>query len=231
MNLNDYSIKDEYGNNALKDQSTKSQSANSIVYFRNLENELIKHLKNADAIFGAVAWLTNEKILQALADVENVQIIVQKEDFLRPDCYAPWNWKDSLREQYDALNCGIDRYEFPNLLAQADFAGDPEIEPVRCVGNHNSEQHPAFPRMHNKFIVFAKIEYCEHGERQIIPYAVWSGSFNFTQNSVLSYENAIYMTDPEIVSAYFKEYGQIAAISEPLDWTSEWVAPEWRIGS
>lgn len=64
-----------------------------------------------------------------------------------------------------------------------------------------------------------------------MPSAVWTGSFNFTQNSELSLENALYITDPEIVAAYFEEYGQIAAISEPLDWESKWIAPEWLIDS
>ncbi|MNJ81293.1 hypothetical protein D3C77_800280 [compost metagenome] len=60
---------------------------------------------------------------------------------------------------------------------------------------------------------------------------MWTGSFNFTKNATLSLENALFITDPKIVNAYFEEYGQIAAMSEELDWTSEWVAPVWRIGT
>jgi hypothetical protein len=37
-------------------------------------------------VIGCIAWLTNTKIIQALRKVDQgVQIIVQKEDFLRPD--------------------------------------------------------------------------------------------------------------------------------------------------
>ena len=65
----------------------------------------------------------------------------------------------------------------------------------------------------------------------MIPYAVWTGSFNLTKNASYSFENAIYTTDSEIVRAYYNEYGQIASMSEPLDWESDWIEPEWRIGS
>ena len=63
------------------------------------------------------------------------------------------------------------------------------------------------------------------------PYEVWTGSFNLTYNASASLENAIVVKHPEIVWAYYREWEQIEAISEPLDWKSEWSAPEWRIGS
>lgn len=47
----------------------------------------------------------------------------------------------------------------------------------------------------------------------------------------MSLENALYITEPAIVEAYFNEYQQIAALSEPLNWGSDWCAPEWRLGS
>ncbi len=84
--------------------------------------------------------------------------------------------------------------------------------------------------MHNKFLVFARITH-EQDRDTITPYAVWTGSFNFTVNAVASLENALYLTSPEIVGAFFEEFGQIMALSEPLDWESDWMTPEWRIGT
>ena len=100
-------------------------------------------------------------------------------------------------------------------------------------GNHNRDKKPAFPRMHNKFLVFAKVTSgeTEHEPKIIEPYAVWTGSFNFTKNATNSLENALYITEQLIVNAFFNEYGQIAAMSEPLDWISDWAEPEWRIGT
>ncbi|NCB47419.1 hypothetical protein EOM81_10435 [bacterium] len=106
------------------------------------------------------------------------------------------------------------------------YCGDPCLGGIRCVGNHNSDKNPAHPRMHNKFIVF-----CKFGRNKIEPQSVWTGSFNFTNNAGSSFENAVLIKNKKIAMAYLKEFGQIAALSEPLDWESKWMAPEWRIGS
>jgi hypothetical protein len=63
------------------------------------------------------------------------------------------------------------------------------------------------------------------------PYGVWTGSFNFTKSSVASFENAVYIEDSKIAYAYAHEFAQIFALSEPLDWTTSWSAPEYRIGT
>lgn len=84
--------------------------------------------------------------------------------------------------------------------------------------------------MHNKFLVFAKL--LDRGNTESIePYAVWTGSFNLTLNATQSLENALLLEDPVIVEAYFEEFGQIMALSEPLDWTTDWSEPKWRIGT
>ena len=86
--------------------------------------------------------------------------------------------------------------------------------------------------MHNKFLVFCKVKNTGKDQFHILePYAVWTGSFNFSYAASMSLENAIYLTEPNIVMAYFKEFAQIYAISEELDWQSEWCSPEFRIGS
>ncbi|WP_202972284.1 phospholipase D-like domain-containing protein [Vibrio parahaemolyticus] len=94
---------------------------------------------------------------------------------------------------------------------------------------------PAFPSMHNKFLIFANVQEIQnsfgHTHNKVTPYGVWIGSFNLTKNASMSLENALYITEPDIVDAYFKEYGQIAAMSEKLDWTTDWAAPQWRIGT
>jgi phosphatidylserine/phosphatidylglycerophosphate/cardiolipin synthase-like enzyme len=71
----------------------------------------------------------------------------------------------------------------------------------------------------------------EGASPSFVPYEVWTGSFNFTKNATYSFENAIVSRDRNLVAAYFSEFSQLAALSEPLDWEVEWVAPEWRIGT
>lgn len=117
-------------------------------------------------------------------------------------------------------------------------SSDPTIEPIRCVGNYNSEKAPAFPRAHHKFVVFCKSVPPKPGSqvspddfKHYEPYEVWTGSFNFTKNAVSSFENAIVSTDMNLVRAFFQEAAQIQALSEPLNWRASWSAPEWRIGT
>lgn len=233
-NLNKFQL-DNDGNfdRRFVDNSIKTENGIS-VYFRNLDSVLIEKITQADFVYGAVAWLTNYAILDALAKTRGVSIIVQKEDFLRPDITAKKNWAQALREKYGALPEGPERWAFDNILGAVSVASNPTLEPVRCVGNHNRDKEPAFPRMHNKFLVFVSFGIEADGDDEKLvtyPYAVWTGSFNLTANSANSLENALYIENEQIARAYFEEYGQIAAMSEPLDWESEWCSPQWRIGT
>jgi len=219
-------------------------SSTTTAYFRELETHLLRHINEAEAVLGCVAWLTNKAILDALAKKELVALVVQKEDFLRPDLRSGRNWNAQLRKRYDLLTCTWDRYFLPGLVSSLSVAGDGTMYPVRCVGNYNRDKSPAFPRMHHKFVVLCRKigdmsayydldVWDETGASRphLEPYAVWTGSFNFTENGVRSLENAIYSTDLAIVEAYTDEWARIEALSEPLDWKTDWVAPEWRLGT
>ncbi len=215
-----------------------TDSAQVSVLFRNLEEELISQIKEADFVVGCIAWLTNPRILEALTLPRfGSSIVVQKEDFLRPDTTrSRSSWKKSLRELYDRMFCGLDRFCVGGLVRSLSVGGDPTLPPIRCVGNHNRERVPAFPRMHNKFLVFCKIDISEEDRYSpypypIVTYRVWTGSFNLTDTATRSFENAVLISSEVIARAYFDEWAQILAISEPLDWLSDWVEPEWRVGT
>jgi hypothetical protein len=221
----------------MRDNSSASADGTVRVYFRELEGHLTRHVQEATLVVGCVAWLTSEAVLRALAQVQHgVVIVVQKEDWWRPDVGAARASKRNVQSLYRALK-GMDRgaIDWPGLIGNLNLLANPDIEPVRCVGNYNREKRPAFPRMHNKFLVFCQPEFFKtNGERTTFdprPYAAWTGSFNLTQNACRSLENALYVTDPNIVAAYYREWAQIEAISEPLDWETDWVQPEWRIGT
>jgi len=65
--------------------------------------------------------------------------------------------------------------------------GDPTMEPVRCLGNHNADRRAVMPRAHHKFLVFCdyvegKVEHVERRgisieAGQVIPRKVWTGSY------------------------------------------------------
>ena len=209
-----------------------SDDGNVEVVLRNLPNALIGLMRQYEAAVGCVAWLTHFDILDAMARLKSVAVIVQKEDFLRPDIGQWSDWKNTLRRKYNALS-GIERYGYGKCIVPGlSYCGDPSLDGVRCVGNHNTDKDPAFPRAHHKFLVLGDLEPRGEGyEDLFIPRAVWTGSFNFTLNANRSFENAVILHDPKIVDAFYQEWAHLMSLSEPLDWTSDWVAPEFRIGS
>jgi hypothetical protein len=237
INLNNsfISVADGDGDNEQLTDSAATATAKTSVFFKDLEPRLIHQIGQSDFVVGCVAWLTNARIIAALAKVPyGVSIIVQKEDFLRPDLNSErTSFARKLRSLYQSLGCGFHRYEIPGIVGNLSVGGDCKLEAIRCVGNHNSTRSPAFPRMHHKFLVFCSVPRYSKGEgrSQIIPLRVWTGSFNFTENSANSLENAVLINSRVLSKGYFEEWQQVAALSEPLDWTSNWMEPEWRIGT
>jgi hypothetical protein len=231
--LNKLEIQTDGSPERLTDNSAASPDGSVRVHFRDLEEALIANIRKAHVVVGCVAWLTSRPILNALALVPGgVSIVVQKEDFLRPDLDATGNTSRPLSVLYNKLPETSGRYSFPGLVSSLSYCTDSTIAPVRCVGNHNREKSSSFPRMHNKFVLFCNVKEAEgDGFSEITPYAVWTGSFNFSKNATFSFENAVVLTDEAIVQSYYREWGQILALSEPLNWEDPWCAPEWRIGS
>lgn len=224
---------DHRGEEPLKDYSVTS--GNVTVYFRDHIARCLEFINKHEVIVGAVAWLTSEPILRALSTRKVVQIVVQKEDFLRPDSGK----MHDLRAAYSRLPGG-NRFSMGGVLGSMSTSGDVGIEAVRCVGNHNSERNPAFPRAHHKFLVGCSLHTHLTDPDEIDlndfyfymkPRTVWTGSFNLTANGARSFENVVVINDENVALAYYNEWNQLAAISEPLDWKSKWCQPEWRIGT
>lgn len=224
----------------LRDYGAEVRHGSTVsrVHFHYLAGHLIWYIRQADLVVGCVAWLTHESLLAALSQLSyGTALVVQKEDFLRPDAPSPTGtfraspWKTRLHDAYGALHHPLGRTCYPEPLGSCSICGDPGIDPVRCMGNHNRDKEPAFPRMHHKFLVFCRVHAQRHFYEDVQPYAVWTGSFNLTQNAERSLENALYLTDPALVQAYYQEWAQIEALSEPLNWEYPWCAPEWRIGT
>jgi hypothetical protein len=235
QNLNEFEVEFGGASPSLQDFSSNHTQVSVQVYFKDIESHLIRHIESADIVVGCVAWLTSPEILAALSRRNGVSIIVQKEDWLRPDLNERGDWKKDHKSRYAQLPSSLTRLDEglkETVLRDMSYCGDPAIEAVRCVGKYNSRNLPAFPRMHHKFIVLCKeIAVEDDGYKNYCPYEVWTGSFNFTKNAGSSFENAIVLKDAALARAFFGEYAQIAALSEPLNWESEWVQPEWRVGS
>jgi len=241
LNLNREEIQTD-GSEGKRLQDFSCGSGNVQAFFKNLAENVIPKIADADMVVGCMAWLTCPKILGALEKHQHVSILIQKEDWLRPDSgdYT----KEKLRKSYSRLRCGVERDTMPKPICDLSYAGDLSIDPIRCVGYVNTKKAAAVPRSHHKFLVFCHFvkvcqrgsncegPYCDYYHRmRLQPYAVWTGSFNMTYNASNSFENAVYIEDSQIAQAYLNEYAQLFALSEPLNWESEWVMPEYREGS
>jgi hypothetical protein len=239
-NLNHAKIRNDGDPIALDDFAATSEAARVTCHFRNVRDALVGYINRYDYMVGCVAWLTDPVILRALATRCGVSIIVQKEDFLRPDC----DERLDIRRLYESIGSKFDRYQIPGLLRSMSSCCDPTLDAIRCVGNHNSNKSPAHPRAHHKFLVLGRMstpedygrpateeEYPDECGGTFVPEAVWTGSFNFSVTAGRSLENAVFIEDPAIARAYANEFSQVAALSEPLNWQDPWSSPEWRCGT
>lgn len=265
LNLNKLTIRTDGSDpQKLKDPSCAVESAAVECIFKNLEQRLITEIYKHKYVFGCVAWLTHLDILSAFATREGVCVVVQKEDFLRPDG-GGGPYKDQLRQAYKKLPSVFKFTEGFELVDRLNVCADTNIDAVRCCGLGGRDTNR--PRCHHKFLVFcdypqlvedkvpgswkssgdaspdwAGIEDADLRDTVwsdaaciqktgLCPKKVWTGSFNFTKNAVQSFENAVIISDEMIARAYMREFEQIVALSEELDWASEYVAPEYRIGT
>lgn len=197
-----------------------------MTHFGDLTDPVVDFIRGSEAIVGCVAWLTSTPILEALARVQTA-IVVQKEDFLRPDQDQNNSWKQTLRSSYGALSNDFARYMFPYPYGMMSYASDPTVDPVTCVGNHNSQKRETMPRMHHKFLVRVTL----NDDCKFVPSAVWTGSFNLSKNGGNSFENAVEVHDENVAQQYLNEFSRVAALSEPLNWKQDWVTPQHRLGS
>lgn len=209
-------------NNLRNKYITKITSEQTSVYFNDIEKRLIEKIKEADYIIGCVSWLTNKKIIQELEKKIGVKIIIQKEKFLKRDYshYICFNkFYVDLRKGYKSLpnlfnnidNISIDKSSALYQLCTKKLSDDDDFDAIRCFGYINKKSKPL---MHHKFLIFLN--------KDLEPYAVWTGSYNFTNNANNSLDNVIYTTDKEIVNAYIEEFEQFLFLSEKLNWENTW---------
>lgn len=208
------------------------------VLFYNQRARLIELINRSSVVVGCAAWLTDLAVLAALQN-KTVCIIVQKEDFLRPDFNDDRWYKDKLQAAYKKLS-GISRYELKTPFSVC--AGDDSEPAILCAGLANPHKKSAWPRMHHKFLLFRfndvpadecdlQNDECEGHSKFGNFDAVFTGSYNITKNATNSLENSLIITKQPIVDAYYQEFEHVFGMSEPLDWNSEWVNPRYRVGT
>lgn len=207
-------------NNFIKvDNSVVSNGVTA--YFRNLKEHLLHHIHEADMVMGAVAWITDLDILEALSEKPTL-LTIQKEDFLRPDLSSRLKPEDKrkLHAAYAKLKPFDGSVVSIGPFYQCTDDTYKNLPPILCFGYHKKNEMYRTPRLHNKFLVFLTLK-----NGLYYPTSVWTGSLNLTQLSIHSLENAILVTDNKIASAYAEEAQIIYLLGEPLNWSSSWINP------
>lgn len=209
--------------NKMREKNCHYKLISSLIqpHFEKLEENLIDYIEKSSYIIGCVAWLTNRNILEALECKKGVKIIINKEEYLNS------NMKKSQRFFYKCLR---GRYnDIPDLFninceCCKKFVKNCNnfnniFEPISK--NNDSEKNGAiltcgivnnFSRMHHKFLIFINDKF--------EPIGVWTGSYNLSNTSNFSLENALYITDKNIIMEYIKEFFAIYSFSESYNWKS-----------
>jgi phosphatidylserine/phosphatidylglycerophosphate/cardiolipin synthase-like enzyme len=206
------------------------------VFFEDLEARLVQEIEKHELVFGCVAWLSNRRVLQALAKKKHVGIVIQKEDFLRPD--SDDEYGNKIKSLYEALppmapfgsGYSVDGWHDKNRIdffSRVNVCGGEQVglHPIRIMGLPNPTRKAAMPRMHHKFLCFGSEEEIK---------SVWTGSFNVTQNATRSRENAVLIEGGEIPLDYYQEFQRVWLASEEIEphhWRGKWTPGEFRFGT
>ena len=198
-------------------------------YFEKLEEHLIGYIEKSPYVIGCVAWLTNKNIIEALENIKGVKIIINKEEYLNSNMKIGRKfYYKCLRGRYNEvtdlfnINCEcckkfvrdcpnfnkifspifIDKKLSENLSDDIEKNG--AIITCGIVNN--------FSKMHHKFLIFFN--------NKFEPTGVWTGSYNLSKTGNFSLENALYITDIDVMMEYIKEFFAIYPFSESYNWKS-----------
>ena len=232
----------------ISQEDFSTESGTVTVIFRNhLENlaELIQRAAAMNlACVGAIAWLTDPHILYQLTKLRT-HIIVQKEDFLRPDVDQDNPYREMLlRADYDDIKGLETRYDLPGIYSSLSFATDPTLEGVRCLGNRpepgvaspNAQQ--VFRVLQHRYDLSSRLHF--KGTRRTLPECPPTPMAAPVRVDRLVQRhhkwpqlmgNSLIIQDVTIAQAYLDEWCQLLALSEKLDWEDPYVTPQWRIGT
>lgn len=220
--------------------SSRFTSQHVAVHLGRLEDRLLEWIARQEAVVGCVAWLTNEKILRALNAKPLLQVVMQKEDWLRPDFDGSHPAKTN-RALY-TRPAGFLRSEVEDL-SDVSHLSDPYLGAFRCFGSTAEGRRPV---MHHKFLVGCSVDRTGKVVREcrsiarteeqrgpgvkalaLLPQSVWVGSFNMTKGAVRNMDSALVLD----AGPAYCEWLDVLISSEPLDFDHAWCKPQWIVGS
>lgn len=157
------------------------------------------------ALVGTVAWVTDWVLLRkiAAAAAAGVCLVVNKEDWLKPGTYAALPALDHTT-----------LFGSGGMIAPSSSADPAPCAPVWCAGALNTRNYLSFPRMHRKTLILCMRR---APDAYLVPYAVWTGSFNLTQASRDGVEDAMLVHSAPIAAYAYRQFLAVLAHAETLD--------------
>jgi phosphatidylserine/phosphatidylglycerophosphate/cardiolipin synthase-like enzyme len=173
--------------------------------FEDIESFVLDFIDKSDVVVGCVAWLSNYRILQALAR-KRVSIVV--DDPLR---HSLSDGKATFLKKSYARMSRMNKFWFHPHLFNYDVDGPVYYAAVRM------REMPAFNLMHHKFLVrCAWAPAC--APFYVQPSAVLTGSYNFTLAARSNEENVVVVTDLDIVQRFYAEWERQFRGSTNIKW-------------
>ena len=203
MNLND---------GLLGGHACRSLNSDIEVHFRNLEEVLLREVRQADILLGCVAWITSQPILEEIAKKPACLIVDRKLPRMNQKLQGLYKKvqvhpKDPI---YEMLKSG---HGWADYFCYSSKSGRPI--PHTIYGDWNFEAGLYFVDggswryMHHKFLLMLKYNgICSCGKSLYKP-TVWTGSYNFTKNAKTGLENATIIRDPTVCASFLCEFLEV----------------------
>jgi phosphatidylserine/phosphatidylglycerophosphate/cardiolipin synthase-like enzyme len=160
-------------------------------HFTDIEQQICQYIDEADEVWICSAWFSSIPILDQ-ASLRTAKLIIS--DWSRLSKGNP-NYSPKLtREILQAI---------PQTYIYAPTSSS------SSAGGHSSSAggHPTEFLMHDKFIVLFQDQK---------PYAIITGSYNYTQNAKNNFENIVYIEDHEVAKKFANEFEKILSFSRLL---------------
>ncbi|CAH6418285.1 Hypothetical protein POVN_LOCUS55 [uncultured virus] len=167
----------------------------TIPHFTKIKEAIATYLRGADTAYVCSAWFSCPHILEAMASLSKCELLVST----KPPCLH------ELKEARIACYLHVHQPKFS-------FSVEVKEDNERSVPSVKDDVKE-YELMHNKFIVLLK----EAGEERIqTPYAVITGSYNFTKAADTNAENIVYIPDSVVAAVYLKQFFELRDLCTKL---------------
>lgn len=192
------------------------------LYFENIYEHLLEHIKQAKYIVGCVAWLTDMSVLDLMIQkLQGVSLIVQTETYLTRN-YKWDKWRDRLKDKYRQLpNFPWTEWgrRYPTLALPSSSSSSSSA--VRIAGEKmqarrqkvntsqtykkqveaQDEDENKKQMMHLKSLLFF--------DANLVATGLWTGSYNPSFRARHSWEYVTYFRDAQVCREFFLEFRRV----------------------